>query len=180
MKYGAAALLLLALLGGCSEDELELVTPDAVEPNMTSTGRYCGMAILDHHGPKGQIFIEGASEPFWFSSARDAVAFTMLPDEPKRIAAIYVNDMARADWERPQPGTWIDARSATYVIGSSRLGGMGAAETVPFGDAEAAWQFVSKFGGEVVAFGEIPREAVLGSGSAPPATPGPDTAQVSP
>ena len=37
---------------------------------------------------------------------------------------IYVQDMARADWERPR-GHWIDATAAFYVKGSRKHGSMG-------------------------------------------------------
>jgi hypothetical protein len=50
--------------------------------------------VLDHPGPNGQIFIKGQAEPVWFASVRDTVAFTLLPEEPKDVTAIYVNDMA--------------------------------------------------------------------------------------
>lgn len=76
-------------------------------------GRYCGMNVLEHPRPKGQIILEPANEAVWFSSARDTLAFTMLPEEPKGIAAIYVSDMAKApSWEEPGAENWVDARKA--------------------------------------------------------------------
>ena len=36
-------------------------------------------------------------------------AFTFLPDEPKSVVALYVNDMGQANWDSPEAGTWIDA-----------------------------------------------------------------------
>ena len=48
---------------------------------------------------------------------------------------MYVNDMGVARWEAPEPGTWIDANGAWYVIGSDRMGGMGVPEAVPFAAA---------------------------------------------
>lgn len=161
-----AATFALALTG-CDEPEVA-TAPPPVKLTRDATGHYCRMIVLDHKGPKGQIHIAGRKAPIWFSSVRDTLAFTMLPEEPKRITAIYVNDMSNTPWKRPGPETWIDAKTAHYVIGSSKRGGMGAAEAVPFKAQAAAKAFVAKFGGRVVAFGEIPRDYILGeSGTAP-------------
>jgi copper chaperone NosL len=129
-------------------------------------GRYCGMNVLEHPGPKGQIILEPANEAVWFSSARDTLAFTMLPEEPKGIAAIYVSDMAKApSWEEPGAENWVDARKAFFVIESAAVGGMGAQEAVPFSTREAAEKFVAEKGGRIRTFTEIPEDYVLGGQS---------------
>ena len=98
---------------------------------------------------------------------RDTVAFTLMPDQPRDIRAIYVSDMARAtSWEDPGATNWIDARKAFFVIESRKQGGMGAAEAVPFGNREAADAFAAANGGRVVTFAQIPRAYVLGSDAA--------------
>lgn len=161
----AVTMLSAFLLVGCNDEQK---TPPPLPYALTSEaiGRYCGMNVLEHPGPKGQIILDARiPEPIWFSSARDALAFTMLPEEPKDIAAIYVSDMSKApSWEKPGETNWIDARKAFYVIGSSLRGGMGAEEAVPFSTEEAAQQFSAKNGGRVVAFSEVPQDYVLGSG----------------
>jgi copper chaperone NosL len=139
----------------------------------TAIGHYCGMYVLEHPGPKAQIILASRKEAVWFSSARDAFSFSMLPEEPRDIRAIYVSDMAKApSWEEPGATNWIDARQAFFVIGSRMKGGMGADETVPFSERAAAEKFASENGGRVVTFAEVPREYVLqgpeGSPAAPP------------
>jgi copper chaperone NosL len=126
------------------------------------------MNVLEHPGPKGQVILDAqVGEPIWFSSARDTLAFTMLPEEPKDYVAIYVSDMAKAtSWEKPGTTNWVDARKAFYVIGSNVRGGMGAEETVPFSIRDAATKFVLKNGGRVVTFDQVPRGYVLGDGGA--------------
>ena len=156
-----AALAALLLLPACGEDRSAEI-PMPSELTREATGYYCNMIVEDHPGPKGQIFLSGQSDPIWFSSVRDTIAFTLLPEEPKTIAAIYVNDMSNANWETPEAGTWIGAEDAWYVIGSSRRGGMGAPEAVPFSERAAADAFVAAQGGRVVAFAEIPTDAILG------------------
>ena len=129
------------------------------------------MTVLEHAGPKGQIHLTSRSEPIWFSSVRDTVAFTRLEEEPKDIVAIYVNDMDRAtNWDRPEPGTWIDAREAWFVTGSRRAGGMGLPEAVPFGTRNGAEAFAAENGGRIVRLAEIPDDYVLGTPEQPSPT----------
>ena len=169
MKLFITALTLGAILtlGGCSGEAPLQQTVQPVALTDTAIGHYCGMVLLEHPGPKGQIILAGTPEPVWFSSVRDAVAFTILPEEPKNITAIYVSDMAAApSWEEPGAENWIDAKQAFFVIGSAMRGGMGAEEAVPFSTETAANDFVRENGGEVVGFPDIPRDYVLGTATA--------------
>lgn len=153
----------IAALAACGETQDNADLPSPQEPTPEAVGHYCGMIVVDHAGPKGQIFLEDEPEPIWFSSVRDTLAFTMLPEEPKTVVAIYVNDMAKArNWDQPEPATWVDATQAVFVVGSDARGGMGARETVPFSTREAAEGFRSAHGGSIYPFGEIPEHFVLG------------------
>lgn len=155
-----ALLAALLALGACQREAEAPPAPFAMTEE--AMGRYCGMNILEHAGPKGQIILARYDEPIWFSSARDAIAFTMLPEEPKDIRAIYVSDMARApSWDKPGADNWIDARQAFFVIGSDAKGGMGVAEAVPFSTGEAAAAFAKDHGGTVVRFDAVPRDYIL-------------------
>ena len=59
--------------------------------------------------------------------------------------------MARATWRRPEPGTWVLAGRAVYVVGSQRGGGMdGTREVVPFSDPATAALFARTYGGRVM------------------------------
>jgi len=162
--FGAA---LLAALSACGEKK-EAAAPPPREVSGDSIAYFCKMAVNEHPGPKGQVFVTDRDEPYWFASARDAIAFTMLPDEPKNIMAIYVTDEARArNWDRPEPGSWVDAREAFFVIESRRTGGMGAAEAVPFSDQQAARDFIAQYGGRMVRFADMPRDYILSFGVGP-------------
>ncbi|HSV28849.1 MAG TPA: nitrous oxide reductase accessory protein NosL, partial [Candidatus Omnitrophota bacterium] len=146
----------------CGDDEQAAAPPPAAMSE-AAIGHYCGMALADHPGPKGQVQTRSRKEPYWFSSARDTLAFAMLPEEPKDIAAMYVTAMDKAtDWAKPGPDTWVAARTAFYVVGSDAKGGMGQAEIVPFSSREAAQAFADQHGGNVVPFDQVPRDAVLG------------------
>jgi copper chaperone NosL len=161
-----AALAAALTLAACN-DTKTAAPPPPQTATTAATGHYCGMGILEHAGPKGQIILASRKEPVWFSSARDVFAFTVLPEEAKDIRALYVSDMAKAPtWDDPGAGNWIDARQAVYVVGSRMKGGMGTDETVPFSDRAAAETFVAANGGRIVAFSEVPRDYVLGSAEA--------------
>jgi copper chaperone NosL len=91
----------IAGLAGCNE-EVAQAPPQPRELTPAAIGHYCGMNVPEHAGPKGQIILASRIDPIWFSSARDAIAFMMLPEEPKDVRAIYVSDMAKApSWEDP-------------------------------------------------------------------------------
>lgn len=146
---------------GCGDEQPRADVQPPAELTREAIGYYCNMIVKDHLGPKAQIFLHGRSEPLWFSSVRDALAFTLLPEEPKNIAAIYVNDMGRASWDSPENDTWIEARDAWFVIDSNKVGGMGAAEAVPFTEKSAARTFASLHGGQVTGFSDLPPAAIL-------------------
>ncbi|WP_018260656.1 nitrous oxide reductase accessory protein NosL [Methylobacterium sp. WSM2598] len=162
----AAAISLMA--AGCNQQRsAEAPKPAALTAD--AMGHYCGMNVLEHPGPKGQILLQSRIEPVWFSSARDALAFTMLPDEPKDILAIYVSDMGKAaSWAKPGAENWVEARAAWFVVGSSARGGMGVEEIVPFSDQDMAQRFAAEKGGRVLRFAEVPSSEVLAAGGEAP------------
>jgi copper chaperone NosL len=159
-----AAMVVLALSGCGRKQEAALPTPQEI--TATSTAEFCGMALQEHPGPKGQIFVRNRPAPYWFASVRDTVAFTMMPEMPHDIVVVYVNDMGRArDWDQPEAGAWVDARKAVFVIGSARRSGMNSDEAVPFGDAGAAARFAAREGGRVVSISEMPPDYIFGGGN---------------
>jgi copper chaperone NosL len=153
----AFAVLAFALaLSGCGRPDAK-APPPPQEVSDSATAQFCGMLLSEHPGPKGQIFVRDQAKPFWFASVRDTIAFLRLPEMPKNVVAVYVNDMGRAhDWQQPEAGTWVDAKRAVYVIGSRRLSGMDTAEAVPFGDRASAQRFAAANGGRVVGLSDIP------------------------
>ena len=123
----------LIALAACKRGDTVADAPHPREITDAATAQFCGMALTEHAGPKAQIFIRGLHDPYWFATVRDAFAFTMLQEMPKAISAIYVSDMARAkNWDQPEPGIWVEAHQAYFVIGSRRRSGMGTDEAIPF------------------------------------------------
>ncbi len=154
--------LFIILLSACEKSPVGEI-PVAQTLTREANGYYCLMTVVNHKGPKGQILLSDKPQALWFTSVRDTIAFTRSPEEPKNIAAIYVNDMSDANWDNPGADNWIDAREAWYVIGSEVSGGMGAPEAVPFSTKEKAALFAMKNGGAVHSFASIPEEYILNS-----------------
>jgi len=161
------ALLLLALPACGKNEQASAPPPKAISAD--SIAEFCNMALSEHSGPKGQIFVSKRAEPYWFASVRDTFAFVMLPEEPKDIVAIYVSDMGKAkSWE--QPDVWTEARKAVFVIGSRKRGGMGEDEAVPFSDEATAQAFIAANGGHIVHFDDMPKDYILPNGDVAPTT----------
>ena len=169
----AAAILAVLMLAACNKAAPPAPPPAPAEVSDEATGYYCGMLLADHEGPKGQIYLASRTDPIWFSSVRDTIAFLRLPEEAKDIAAVYVNDMGKAkDWKHPEIGTWVEARSAWFVLDSDMRGGMGAPEAVPFAEKPAAEMFQTTHGGTLAQLDDIPEAYVLGPVDLAPATSG--------
>lgn len=149
--------IVLLLLLACEKNQLAEIPP-AQTLTRDDNGYYCLMTVLNHSGPKGQIILSDQQKALWFTSVRDTIAFTLSPEEPKNISAVYVNDMTDANWDNPGVDNWIVASDAWYVIGSKRSGGMGAPEAVPFSTKEKAELFAEQQGGSVYGYTTIPRD----------------------
>lgn len=154
-------LTLVAALAACREEAT--VQPEPVALSASSVGHYCQMNMLEHPGPKAQVHLEGLpGAPLFFSQVRDAVAYQRMPEQSHAITAIFVSDMGKApSWEAPGRDNWIAATEAHYVVGSSRKGGMGAPELVPFATRQGAEQFAARHGGHVSRLADIPDAAAL-------------------
>ncbi|MCR6502032.1 nitrous oxide reductase accessory protein NosL [Shinella sp. CPCC 101442] len=151
----------LVLLAACKEEVVQDMAPQDMTPE--TLGHYCQMNLLEHPGPKAQVFLEGNAAPLFFSQVRDAIAYMRGPEQVAPIRAVYVNDMGKtgATWDRPGDGNWIVADKAFYVLGSARAGGMGAPEAVPFSTRERAEDFALVEGGRVLTLADITDDMVL-------------------
>src|SRR5690348_5152718 len=64
----ALAVICLALVG-CDQEKASVTPPPPHRLTPDAIGYFCGMNVLEHSGPKGQIILASRSDPFWFSSA---------------------------------------------------------------------------------------------------------------
>lgn len=157
-----ATLILALLLSGCGAHDAAQSPPSPHAITSEAVGHYCSMNLDEHTGPKGQILLRDTLQPVWFTTIRQVFAYTLLPEEPKAIRAIYVQDMGRApEGGAPPADAWIDARTAHYVIESRYIGGMGAPDALPFLNEADALAFGQRYGGRVVSFQDMPEDYVL-------------------
>ncbi len=150
------AAALVAVLPGCDRNEAAAPT----QPQEISRATVCsldGMTLADYPGPKGQILYQ-SGKPDFFCDTVELFSIWLRPEQQKRVAAIYVQDMAKADWNSPA-GHWIDARTAWYVAGSGRHGSMGPTLASFAAEADAR-AFAAKEGGKVYRFDQITPEMV--------------------
>lgn len=149
VRKATAGLALLALLAACSESVQQVA---ALEPNSGTACALDGMVLRDYPGPKAQIhYAEGAPE--FFCDMMELFTTILAPEQKRAVAMIYVQDMGKTDWERPE-GNWIDAKKAIYVIGSKKTGSMGPT-LGSFSSTQDAEAFVKKEGGKVVRFDQV-------------------------
>jgi len=153
--------ILVALAGCTSQSEPEnKPSPQAI--TIESVGHFCSMDLIEHDGPKGQIFVKGRPDPLWFSTIRQTLAYTVLPDSPKGLDAIYVTDMAIVkNMRQPEMESWMNARDAYYVTESKFSGGMGGEDPLPFSDRSKAEEFATRHGGQILKFNEISEDYIL-------------------
>ncbi len=171
MKRHALLVFAALALAACNEDK-HADKPAPAPYDARATAQFCGMTLGEHQGPKAQIWVEDQAKPLWFTSVHDAIAFTLLPEEPKSIRAVYVNDMAKApSWAQAELGGWVDAQKAFYVVASGVKNDMGTFEAVPFSDKGAAATYAREHGGKVVSYDEIPKDQIFDTATndAPPA-----------
>ena len=156
------AALCVALTACESEKQIVELTLTPATLTADATGYYCHMGLTEHSGPQAQMYVQGSDEPIWFSQVRDAVVYLRSPEELRSARAVFVNDMAVAPgWDEPGVDNWISIHNAALVIESSRTGGMGAPEVIPFGSRSAALEFIEQHGGRIVSLDEIPDNYVL-------------------
>lgn len=154
-------LVLSWLTAGCGSGERQ-----ASGPLELPQGAVCaldGMILADYPGPRAQIHYE-LGPPEFYCDTIEMFSIFLQPEQSRRVAALYVQDMAATDWDNPQ-GHWIDAQAAWYVQGSSRMGAMGPtfAAFLRKEDAEA---FAARFGGEVLGFDQVTPDLVVLDGGA--------------
>jgi copper chaperone NosL len=165
LKFAIPLLFVATLVTSCGSGK-PLTTPAPALLTRDDTGYFCGMIVEDHAGPKSQVFVRGREQALWFTTARDGLAFLRLPEETRPVTAFYVSTIDRGGWEHPEveADNWIAAEAAWFVIDSSRLGSMGAPETIPFSNRASAEVFADEFGGRVLQLADIPDNYILGHG----------------
>lgn len=153
-------LVLVAALAACSEASHKIA---ALEPKDDTACSLDGMILKDYAGPKAQIhYTEG--QPDFFCDLMELFGVVLVPEHKRPVAAMYVQDMGKTDWDHPQ-GNWIDAKKAVYVVGSKKRGSMGPTFG-SFSNEQDATAFAQKEGGKVLRFEQITADMVNTGSSA--------------
>lgn len=166
--FGVAAAA-AAGLGGCG-DRSGAGGQGRPGPAEIAAGTSCdldGMLLADYPGPKAQIHYAdaaGRAAPLFLCDTVELYSLLLKPEQVRKVAVAYVQDMARADWQQPR-GHWIDATTAFYVKGSRRHGSMGPT-LASFAQEADARAFAAEHGGQVLRHGEITTAMVDLSGGA--------------
>ena len=160
LRGTAAAIALVfagaGALGGCSKREPVAVSP--IEITRGTTDSLDGMTLMDYPGPKGQIQYD-QGKPDFFCDTIAMFSIYLKPEQQKHVRAIFVQDMAKTDWNNPT-GHWIDAKTAFYVAGSKARGAMGPT-LASFASESDASAFAAKEGGKVYRFEQITPDMVI-------------------
>lgn len=137
------------VLAACGEKAAPV---QALEISQNTVCALDDMVLQDFPGPKAQIHYE-QSAPEFFCDTREMFSIVLRPEQKRRVVAVFTQDMGKTDWTHPQ-GHWIDAKSAFYVVGSSRKGSMGPT-VASFGAEADAKTFSARFGGKVLRFDQV-------------------------
>ncbi len=160
-KIRFAALVLALGLAGCGEKAQAPVAP--VELTQGVSCSLDGMLLLDFPGPKAQMHYTQGPVDF-FCDTVEMFSIYLRPEQQKRVRALYVQDMGRADWNNPKDA-WIDAKTAFYVHGSKLRGAMGPT-FASFAEEANAKAFIEQHGGKLYRFTEVtPEMAALDGGA---------------
>lgn len=153
-------LLLGLLLAACNEPETAQKSLAPVAFHDSDECHVCGMIITDFPGPKGQALDKAAVKKF--CSAAEMLGWWLQPENRIGGAKLYVHDMGRSEWTKPDDSHLIDASSAFYVVGLGASGLQGAMGAVlaSFADEQAARKLAAIHGARVLRFEEID-QAVL-------------------
>jgi len=145
---------LLFLLLACSNNEQinKSVTPVAFKDS--DICHTCGMMVVAYPGPKGQVFEQGNSQILKFCSTSDMMIWYMGHENQNPVLKMYVHDMAKSPWHKPDDKHLIPAKEAYYVIGSSKNGSMGPT-LATFSDSKVAEGFAGEYGGRVLSFQKL-------------------------
>lgn len=153
-----SALAAAFLVAGCGKPQAETAPIAPVEITAGTACELDGMLLADYPGPKAQIRYADAERPAFFCDTVELFSTLLAGEQVRAVRAVYVQDMGKADWNDPK-GHWIDAKTASYVLGSKREGSMGPT-IASFANRTDADAFAKEYGGRVLGFAEIKPDMV--------------------
>ncbi|HKJ00294.1 MAG TPA: nitrous oxide reductase accessory protein NosL [bacterium] len=157
LALGLAALLALALLGGCHRKQSPIAQAFAAPLTHADSCAVDGMVLMEHPGPKGQILLPDGTRRY-YCDLKEMFGEWFDGDRTPEGAMAFVQAMDGRDWSA-HPDGWVRAEDARYVLGSPLAGSMGPT-MVPFREQAAADAFIASHGGHTVAYAALNADAV--------------------
>ncbi len=155
IKPGFLVVILLVLglsaCNGSGDSVSKKHGPVAIKPGEEC--HLCGMIISKFAGPKGELY-NRSGHVEKFCSTRDMFSWYLQPENKNNTQEIYVHDMGRASWKKPNDKYLIPGRSAWYVVGSDMKGAMGPT-LASFKQKADAQIFILRHGGKLLPFKAI-------------------------
>lgn len=155
--------MLMTFLSACSENSTQQQTiHNAVAMEEEDECHLCGMLITRFDGPKGEVFRKEQGETVYkFCSTRDMFSYYLDPENTRNVSQMMVHDMSKMPWgsDSIDDKYLIDAKTAWYVIGSSKKGAMGKT-LASFSLQTDAQAFADEFGGKVLNFTDINQDSL--------------------
>lgn len=149
-KNFLSVIITILFLAACSgENATSPKGPQAFEKS--DECHVCGMVITRFAGPKGQATDSRNQLTKKFCSTKELIIWYLQPENTHNVKEIYVHDMAKAPWEKPDDNHLISARDAYYVIDSTLKGSMGGT-LATFLSVNDAAKFAEDNGGKVLSF----------------------------
>jgi copper chaperone NosL len=146
---------LMAVLLGCSgEQPKKEMLKQAVAIENADECHLCGMIISQFPGPKGELYQKTSEDIAKFCSTRDMFGYLLQPENQRQVQQVFVHDMSKTPWQKTDDQYFIDARTAWFVVDSSKKGAMGKT-LASFSLQEDALAFSNEYGGKVYPFDEI-------------------------
>jgi nitrous oxide reductase accessory protein NosL len=166
-----------AWLAGCGGDASSGEVPEPITLGQSDRCEVCGMVIPNHPGPSAQIFYRdrrpsGHDNPARFCSTWEAFQYDFeRQDEGWTRTVFYVTDYSAVEYELTRDagdtlvsrhvaaGTFVDATTVTFVVGSEVKGAMGR-DLIGFSERTDAEAFQADHGGDLMAFDEVTRDTI--------------------
>jgi len=140
----------LLLISWSSEGKMEQHQHPVVFES-SDTCHVCGMVITRFGGPKGQAFEPSDKQARKFCSTMEMVAWYLRADNKSNITEMFVHDLSKTTWNKPDDKHLISVKDAFFVIGSDKNGPMGPT-LASFSSSSDAKMFAKEHGGKVKTF----------------------------
>jgi len=143
----------LIVLSACKQDDKPALTASPAAISGEDECALDGMIVANYPGPKAQIQYRQKGRRDFFCETKELFHVYIEPGMEAKVAALYVQNTALIDWEKPV-NSWIEAKGAFYVVGAGIDGSMGPTYA-PFKSRDDAAPFIKKYGGDIMTFNEV-------------------------